>query len=218
MEYHYYILQNGFSTDKQKLKSGTFIVRIPTYFPINFDDGNGPYKSLRALKRYSPIYKLLSRTNTKRAQQIVNEKNIITSDKLIATPKGTEFKKEIVDGFIHATIGRIKKRDLTGIHFFDPEKVRIIEMIEKNKTTNVFKAKFEFFDSKTKEWIEKKSASTFFPKNWNLATLLMECKFAFDRINESNLKDGKIKSITKSNIEVEMIIKNGILKSLYPLI
>ncbi len=91
-------------------------------------------------------------------------------------------------------------------------------MIEENKTTNVFKAKFEFFDSKTKEWIEKKSASTFFPKNWNLATLLMECKFAFDRINESDLKDGKIKSITKSNIEVEMIIKNGILKSLYPLI
>lgn len=218
MEYHYYILKNGTSTDKQKLKTGTFIVRIPTYFPIDFSDGNGPYKSLRALKRYSPIFKLLQRNNTKRAQQIIDEKNIITSDKLIATPKGTEFKQQVVDGFIHATIGRIKNGDLTGIHFFDQDKVRILEIIEHNDFTKVFKARFEFYDSKTNKWIEKKSVSTFFPKHWNLARLLMECKFAFDRINEIELKDGKIRSTTKSNITVEMIIKNGKLKSLYPLI
>ena len=218
MEYHYYILRNGTSTDKQKLKTGTFIVRIPTHFPFDFSDGNGPYKSIRAIKRNSPIYKLLKTTNPKRAQQIVEEKNIITSDKLIATPKGTEFKPEVVDGFIHATIGRIKRGDLTGIHFFDPEKVRILEITELNKKTNVFKARFEFYDVRTKKWIQKRESSTFFPKNWNLATLLMECKFAFDKINEKDLKNGKIKSSTESNIEVEMIIKNGTLKSLYPLI
>ena len=218
MEYHYYIIQNGFSTDKQNLKPGTFIVRISNHLPLNFSDGNGPYKSLRALKRNSPIFKLLSRKNTKRAQQIVDKKNIINSTKLIRTPKDIEFKKEIIDGFIHAVFGRIKRRDLTGIHFFDPEKVRILEMIEENKLTNVFKAKFEYFDTRTKKWIEKKSASTFFPKNWSLTTLIMECKFAFDKINESDLKDGKIKSTTKSNIEIEIIIKNGDLKSLYPLI
>jgi hypothetical protein len=218
MEYHYHIIQNGISSDKQKLKAGTFIVRLPSVCLMNFSDGNGPYKSLRALKRYSPIFKLLQKTNTKRAQQIVIEKNIIEAQKLIATPRGTEFKPEIVDGFIHATIGRIKKGDLTGIHFFNSQKIRVLEMLEHNKLTNVFKARFEFYDSRTKKWIEKKAASTFFPKEWNLATLLMECKFAFDKIDEENLKDGKTKSITKSNIEVEIIIKNGILKSLYPLI
>jgi hypothetical protein len=218
MEYRYYILQNGFSSDKQKLKSGTFIVRIPNYIPINFTDGNGPYNSLRGLKKNSPIFKLLAKSNSKRAQQIVLEKNIITTKKLIATPRGTEFKPEIVDGFIHATIGRIKKGDITGIHFYDSKKVRIIEIIEENKLTKVFKAEFEFYDKKTDKWIRKRVPSTFFPKHWNLATLLMECKFAFDKINEPELKDGKLKSITKSNIEVEIIIKNGILKSLYPLI
>jgi len=218
MEYYYYIIPNGVSTGKQKLKPGMFIVRIPTHFPIPFTDGNGPYKSVRALKRYSPIFKNLQRTNTKRAQQISDEKNIIKSEKLIAVPRGTTFKKEIVDGFIHATIGRIKKGDLTGIHFFDPEKVRILKIIELNKTTNVFKARFEFYDVRTEKWIEKRAASTFFPKDWNLATLLMECKFAFDKINDEDLKEGKIKSITKSNIEIVMIVKNGILKSLYPLL
>lgn len=218
MEYHYYILQNGFSTDKQNLKPGTFILRIPTCYSINFNEGNGPYKSLRALKKYSPIYKFLLKTNTHRAQQIINQKNIITSKKLIATPKESEFNKKVIDGFIHATIGRIKNGNLTGIHFFDPERVRILEIIEENIITNVFKAKFEFFDTRTKQWVQKKSATTFFPKHWNLATLLMECKFAFDQLNETALKDGKIKSLTKSNIEVVIIIKNGILKSLYPLI
>ncbi|MBT0606786.1 EndoU domain-containing protein [Aequorivita echinoideorum] len=218
MEYHYYILRNGTSTDKQALKTGTFIVRIPNHYPFNFTDGNGPYKSLRAIKRYSPIYQLLKRSNPRRAQQIVEEKNIIKSDKLIAIPKGTKFKPDVVEGFIHATIGRIKIGDLTGIHFFDPDKVRIIETLEKSEKTSVFKAKFEFYDVRTKKWIEKKTASTFFPLNWNLATLLMECKFAFDRLNEEDLNDGKIKSVTQSNIEVEMIIKNGKLKSLYPLI
>lgn len=218
MEYHYYILRNGTSTDKQGLKTGTFIVRIPNHFPIDFTDGNGPYKSLRAIKRYSPIYQLLKKSNPRRAQQIVEEKNIIKSDKLIATPRGTEFKPEVVDGFIHATIGRIKNGDLTGIHFFDPEKVRIIETIEENEKTSVFKAIFEFYDVRTKNWIVKKTPSTFFPKKWNLATLLMECKFAFDRLKPEDLTDGKVRSITQSNIEVEMIIKNGKLKSLYPLL
>jgi hypothetical protein len=218
MEYYYYILRNGTSTDKQGLKSGTFIVQIPNHFPLDLTDGNGPYKSLRAIKKNSPIYKFLKKSNPRRAQQILEEKNIIKSDKLIATPRGTEFKPEIVDGFIHATIGRIKNGDLTGIHFFDPEKVRIIETLEKNDETDIFKARFEFYDVRTKKWIEKKTPSTFFPKNWNLATLLMECKYAFDRLRTEDLNDGKIKSITASNIEVEIVIKNGKLKSLYPII
>lgn len=218
MEYHYYILRNGSSTDKQGLKPGAFIAQISNNLPISFTDGDGPYKSLRAIKKYSPIYKELKKTNSKRAQQIIEEKNIIKSDKLIVIPKNTKFKHEVVDSFIHATIGRIKNRNLTGIHFFDPEKVRIVETLEKNEKTSVFKARFEFYDSRTKKWIEKKNPSTFFPQHWNLATLLMECKFAFDKIKNEDLIDGKINSITKSNIEVEMIIQNGKLKSLYPII
>jgi len=218
MEYHYYILQNGTSTDKQGLKAGVFIARIPNFIPMYFTDGNGPYKSLRAIKKYSPIYKVLKISNPKRAQQIVEEKNIIKSEKLIAIPKGTEFKPEVVEGFIHATLGRIKNGDLTGIHFYNPEKIHILETLEENDITAVFKARFEFYDVRTKKWIEKKIPSTFFPKKWNLATLLMECKFAFDRLKADDLKDGIIKSITESNIEVEIIIKNGKLVSLYPII
>ena len=218
MEYHYYILKNGASTDKQKLKSGTFILRIPDYVTINFEEGEGPFKSVRGIKRNSTIYNLLKKSNSKRAQQIVEEKNIIKSAKLIAIPAGTEFKQEVVDGFNHSTIGRIKNGNLTGIHFYDPEKVKIIEIIKTDPQTGAFKAKFEYFDERTKKWILKTSPSSFFPPSWDLATLLMECKYALEQLDSNDLRDGKLQSITESKIKVELIIKNGNLKSIYPVI
>jgi hypothetical protein len=218
MEYDYYIMKNGASTDEQSLKSGPVIIKIPSSSPIPFTEGNGPYKSLRALKKYSTIFKTVQSTNTKRAQKILEPKNIFTADKLLAIPKGTEFKKEVVQAFMHATIGRIKNGDLTGIHFFDPKRVRILEITNLNDQTKVFEAKFDFYDMKKEKWITKKKPSTFFPMDWDLDDLLMECKYAFEKLNLVALKDENFTSITKSNIEVVIVIRNGKLKSLYPLI
>jgi len=218
MEYVYYVLENGSSTDKQKLKTGTHILRVPSQFDFKLTDGNGPYKSLRAIKKYSPIYDSLKKSNLKRAQQIVLEKNIFTASKAVLVPSGTEFKEESIDAVIHSTIGRIKNGNLTGIHFYDPDRVRLLEILETNLITNVFRARFEFYDLKKSKWIEKRSSSTFFPKHWNLSTLLMECKFALDQLKTENFNDGKFKAKTSNNIEIEIVIKGGKLRSLYPLI
>ena len=197
------------STSEEDLKSGTFITRIPAHFPINFSDGNGPYKSLRAIKRSSPIYQSLKKTNLRRAQQIVEDKHIKKAEKMIATPRGTEFKRESVDAFTHATIGRIKNGSVTGVHFYDPKRVKLLEIIETNTETEVFKARIEFLNVKNGKWVVKKFPSTFFPKKWNLATLLMECKFAFEKIDKEETLDGKIKSSTRTNIEVMFVFKKG---------
>ncbi|MFD2541577.1 EndoU domain-containing protein [Lacinutrix gracilariae] len=218
MEYHYYIIQNGISTDKQDLKTGTFITKIPVQFPVYFNDGDGPYKSLRALKRYSKIYLKLKRTNTTRAQQIIKDKHIKKVEEVMALPHGTEFKKESVDAFTHATIGRIRKGDVTGIHFFNPKRVKILELIETNPKTGVFRARISFLNVKNNNWIEKKSASTIFPKDWNHAKLLMECKHAFDKIEKEKPSNGKIESTTKSGIKVNFVFRDGNLKSLYPIL
>lgn len=218
MEYYYYILKNGASTNEQSLKSGPIIIKIPSSLNFPFMEGNGPYKSLRALKRYSVIFRTIQSTNKNRAQKIIESKNIFMADKLLAVEKGTEFKKEVVQAFIHATIGRIKNGNLTGIHFFDHERVRIIKITNFNYQTKVFEAQFDYYDLKRGKWIEKSRPSTFFPMDWDLGTLLMECKYAFDKLNLVELKDENFTSITKSNIEVVIIIRKGKLKSLYPLI
>ena len=80
------------------------------------------------------------------------------------------------------------------------------------------KARFEFLNLRNNKWIEKKISSTFFPKNWNQAILLMECKHAYEKIVDLKPRNGKIKSSTSSGIQVEMVFKNNELKSLYPLI
>ena len=46
----------------------------------------------------------------------------------------------------------------------------------------------------------------------------MECKFALDQINTEDFKDGKFKTKTTTDIDIELVIKGGKLKSLYPLI
>ena len=217
-EHSYYVVENTKSTDHQALKVGHIIMKLPIHASNLFVHGDGPYKSLPDLKKYSPIYQALKKSNLKRAQQIVKDKNIVKPVKFILTPKDTKFDKEIVDGFLHAAFGKVKNGTLTGVHFYDPEKIKIIEILEVSSITKVFKAEFEYFDFKSNKWIKKKGASTFFPKNWILSTLLMECKFAFDKINNGNLDDGKYKSFTKSNIPVSIIIKNGKIKSLYPLL
>jgi hypothetical protein len=218
MEYHYYIHESLKSTDNQGLKTGTSIIKISSDYIIDFKYGDGPYKSLRGLKRNSEIFKLLQTNNNKRAQQIVIEKNIIVCEELMFVKKGLGIDQEVVDAFMHATLGKIQKGNLSGIHFFNPKKTKVLEIIEFNSHTNVFKARFEFYDFNTKTWVEKKTPSTFFPQSWDLSTLLMEIKFALEKIDPKSFKDGKIKSITKSNIEIEIVIKNGVLKSLYPLI
>lgn len=96
--------------------------------------------------------------------------------------------------------------------------MRIVEITNLNDQTKVFEAKFDFYDMKREKWIKKKKPSTFFPMDWDLATLLMECKYAFDKLNSVDLKDENFTSVTKSNIEVVIVIRGGKLKSLYPLI
>ena len=218
MEHFYYVVENGLNTDKQALKVGHIIVKLPRKVSNLFKYGDGPYESLLDLKKNSSIYNSLKKSDLKRAQQIIEEKNIVVPVKLMFTPKDTEFENEVVDGFLHAAFGRIKNGNLTGIHFFDPQKIRIIEMIEENPVTKVFKAQFEYFDFKTEKWIQKSTPSTFFPTAWVLSTLIMECKYAFDQINNGELYDGKYHSFTESKIPIVIIMKKGKLKSLYPLI
>jgi hypothetical protein len=93
----------------------------------------------------------LKKTNSKRAQQVVLEKNIVRIKSFIEIPRGTKFKPEAVDSSIHASIGRIKNGNVTGVHFYNPEGVRIIKILKTNETNKTFLADFEFYDIDNKK-------------------------------------------------------------------
>ncbi|WP_416443576.1 EndoU domain-containing protein [Leeuwenhoekiella sp. A16] len=218
MEFKYFIVPNGISTDKQALKAGEFIIKVPFNFPTTFADGEGPYNSIRGLKKNSTIFKNLISNNPRRAQKILVETNIIKPSEFIFHPKGISFNAETMDVYLHAVNGRVSNSDVTGVHYYDKQKVRIIELIAKNKETGVFSAKIEYFDHRTNKWLRKKLASTFFPITWNRGNVLSECKYAIERIKLPNEGNRKIESETSNGIKVILQIKDGKIKTIYPLL
>lgn len=216
--FHYYILKDLWSNDPQSLKTGTSIMKIQSGFTLNFDDGDGPYLSLIDLRKKSPIFKELSKTDPKRCQQILLKKNIHEIANTILTPKDTSFDLKYIDLIMHATKGRIKNGKITGVHFFDKNKVRIREILDVNQVTKVWRAKIEFFDKTNNNWLLKNTPSTFFPKHWNFANLLEECNEAYKNRKKVIDSENKYRATTISNVPVEIIIKDGKMKSIYPLL
>lgn len=218
MDYHYFIFEDTFNNDPQGLKPGVSICKIPAHLEINFEDGEGPYQSLRNLKRNSQIYKQLKQTNSKRAQQIVNEEHIHVAAGMFSTPHDSSYEIEAIELFSHCTRGRVKNGTVTGVHFYDSHKVRITNILKEDVDTGVFEAEFEYYYPTSNKWIKKNSPSTFFPKTWLKGKLLQECQNAYNSIKESSPQNGKILSKTSEGIKVEIVFKEGNPKSIYPLI
>lgn len=219
MEFQYYIHEDTFSTNKQGLKIGTTISKVPTIYQIKYaeDKDEGPFKDIPSLRKESKIFQQLLITNPKRAQQICLEKNINVMKDFVLTDENTSVSTDFIELIEHCTKGKIKNGRITGIHFYDKELVKIKKILKKNKV-GVFEAKVEYYDSEMNRWIKKEKPSTFFPLKWNYNKLFHECLFA---VKNKRKKFGTLnvyKSKMESGIKVEIIIKEGLLKSIYPLI
>jgi hypothetical protein len=76
--YQYYITeQNIGTTNTADLSAGPRVFKVELDFKWNITKSNGPFLSIRNLKRNSPIFKKLEVIKSKRAQQIIAEKNIL---------------------------------------------------------------------------------------------------------------------------------------------
>lgn len=222
IEYHYYFFdENMHSLDPQDLGTGPRIFKIKPNRPFpRAANSDGPYNSVRALKRYSPRFKRYNTVNHKRAQKICQDRWISElNDQGIVTPSGKGYPIEFMKSVQHATVGSIKKGVLTGVHFYDPKRVKILEVLDKNDF-GVFEARFQFFNQKTEEWIEKPGTSTFFPQNWSLTKLFHEIAYAyFDFAKEKIAGSDKLfRSQTKSGIEIRIVQDGEKVKSIYPIL
>ena len=95
-------------------------------------------------------------------------------------------------------------------------RVRIVEVIAENKKLGIKKCIIEAFNERTEKWIKKSEPSTFFPENWGLQKLVNECYIAFT--NKIQMDENSYRGKTSDNIEIEFIIKNNELKTLYPIV
>ncbi|MBL1279101.1 MAG: EndoU domain-containing protein [Fluviicola sp.] len=209
------------SNSDNDLSPGPRIFKTPLDFLIKFSRGDGPYKSLRSLKRNSTIYKELSRSNSRRIQQILKDKNIVEfTNNLIPYPRNKGIPQDMLRMITHSTNGLITKGKISGIHFYDPEKVRIVEELDFDEKSEVWEAVIEFYDKKKDVWRLKDNPSTFFPKKWTVQQLFYECMHALEDSDMQLVRgaEHKYKSQTLSGIHVYIIKKNNLLKTIYPII
>ena len=217
MDFIYYIQENVITTNKQGLKKGTMITKSNIDLPIP-ENIDGVYKSLDELKEKSSIFKKLKKENPKRANKIIEERHIFNGTKILKIPKGQILKQHQIDLLIHSTTGRVLNGNVTGVHFYDSDKVRLLNILNINEKTKVFEAEFEFYQHKTKKWIRKKGTSTFFPKEWSIDRLLQELIFAEKNAIRNSEETNTLSSQTDSGIRVKIIKKKGNVKTIFPLI
>lgn len=216
MNFIYYIQENVSTTNKQGLKAGTMITKSNIDLPIP-ENIDGLYKSLEELEEKSPIFKKLKKENPKRANKIIEERHIFNGTKILKIPKGQTLNQHQIDLLIHSTTGRVINGNVTGVHFYDSDKVRLINILKINEKTKVFEAEFEFYYHKTSKWIRKNGTSTFFPKEWTIHKLLQELIFAEKNAVKNSKGTNVFLSQTGSGIQVKIIKKKGTIKSIYPL-
>jgi hypothetical protein len=217
MKFIYYIEENVLTTNKEGLKPGPMITKSMIALPIP-EDIDGIYKTLNDLKLYSTTYKKIKENDSKRANQIIEERHIFNGTNLITIPKGQTISQHQIDLLIHSVTGRLKNGIVNGVHFYDTNKVNLLAILETNEKTNVFKAEFEFLDYKTKKWIKKNGTSTFFPKEWSIHRLFQELIYAETNAIKKSGSHSVYTSSTTNGIPIEIIKRKGVMKTIYPLI
>lgn len=199
---------------------GPRIFKTPINFPISLNAGDGPYNSIRNLKRNSQIFKRLIKTNSKRVQQILKDENIVElTNTFIPYPRNKGIPQDMLRMISHCTNGHIVKGKVYGVHFYDSSKIEIVKVLEKDDC-GIWSAQIKNFDKKANSWILKENSSTFFPINWTLHQLFYECMHAMENPNKKLIEGAKNKyiSTTISGIQVHLIIVDNRLKTIYPII
>jgi len=131
--------------------------------------------------------------------------------------KSKSYPMEFISLVEHTIKGQIQNKNVYGIHYFDPSRMRIREIVKSENKVGVWIATIDLFDEKKQQYVPKRQQTSFFPVGWSLHQLFHECFFAFTNKIKDNTKIHTYFSKTQSGVPVEIIIKDNKLKSIYPI-
>lgn len=222
MEEYYYFIYNkpiiAGSKYPGKLPKISKILRSKwpsgNYFS-NRNEAEGPFESIMKLKKESFIFNGIKLQ--KHRQRVQKPSNISEDKGFISTEENESFTVDFMNAFAHITIGKVTNSKVKGVHFFNPNSIKIIERTHFDIKTNCYSARIEKLNCHTGKWIEKDSESTFFPDNWEINKLFHEFKFAY--LNRKLIEGNKYHSKTTEDIKVEFIInQDEKILTCYPII
>ena len=114
----------------------------------------------------------------------------------------------------HILHGEIKKGKSIGIHFFQPEKHQIIEIVKEENKNGVWEAYIQIRHPKTNTWVKKEKTSTFFPINWTHEQLVEKLKIAF--LNKKRKYVYQYIGKTDCGVKIIFFLKNNLVVSCFP--
>lgn len=201
--------------DPNALSFGVKLIQINTInIFIEFEGLEGPFDSVRSLKRKSEVFKKLAVLDPKRTQKILDPKNIVKANNLIFTETNRIVSFDFIKLLEHAIKGDVKKNNLSGIHYFDKQRMRVIKEIWEEDIHKVWKAEVEVFVRERDVWYRKES--TFFPIEWTPSQLFAECCYAYKNMVKSKKERYVYNSKTLTGVPVEIIVKDNEVRSIYP--
>lgn len=222
-KYLYYILKMPYDNQLGKTTDYPVIRKISKDrypFTIKFSDNEfeeGPFESIFELRTRSLIF--ASILSPKLKNRILKGKNITEILDFVITDPDKTYDLVFCNSLYHTLAGQISKGKAKGIHFYNPDKVRIIEKLNIDSQTGVYSAKIDLYDDISGCWISKDGITTFFPDYWTINKLFHECSYAFENMKK---KEGSIKVYygrTISGILVKFIIDDkGKITTFYPVL
>lgn len=217
-DFYYYIVNNSIDNNTLRVSKIPIISKIRKNklpYSVNIFDGNsseGPFDSLFDLKRRSIIYSNIKLQKHK--ERVLKSGNIEEIKNFIFTSVDSSYEKTFFGAMYHTMVGKISKRKVKGVHFYNPDEIKIIEKISINKN-GVYSARIEKLNKNTGEWIIKEEITNFFPDEWSTNQLFHECSFAYS--NRKNVSGKIYKSKTVGGITVTFIInESGEILTVYP--
>jgi len=215
----YYIIKN-LPAHPQDMLDGPRVVECKNEIELQFDleVGEGPYKSLKDLRKKSLIFKSLIENNPKRAEKICHINFLIKPKSRIIFPKGMDedYEKIIYRIMVHSKLGKVERKGVKGIHLYNEAKVRIREVVNEENMYGIFSAKIDVYNKNNNRWITKDAMTTFFPIGWDLQTLILSCYLAFR--NKVKITNTEYIGITSHGFKVKFIYsEEGDFKTIYPI-
>lgn len=173
----------------------------------------GPFNSIYELKKKSFIFSSVKLD--KHRARILKSGNIKEIKDLILTEKETTCDATFMSSLHHCMVGKITKQKVKGVHFLNPDEIRIIEKKSINNITGVYSARIEKLNKETGKWIEKEEITNLFPDNWSIHQLFHECLYAYK--NKIQVSRNIYKSNTISGIPIKFVInEHGEILTFYP--
>ena len=174
------------------------------------------YNTLEELKKKDNKFKKLMSSDNNWKHKITKEENISKPVEVIFVPTKDDFSNFDYSFLMHTTNGSRSKNNWSGIHKFNPQKHKILNITKECQHSGLWEAEIEVFNENSKKWIKKVNPSTFYPENWSVQQIDFECRQAFKY--KVNINEQKILSVTYSGIGIIIVMdKLGEnLKTIYP--